>query len=249
MIRRPAGLLLYSRGILFPVFHLSPSDAAEFLAGGIPLPPFFSPLQSGRPLHAAQGPADDMDLLETALDRRGLFASLRWEYELRGLDLYQPLQGKAPGDDDRAAPDLVIRRPETEDLDALYPLQMDYEREEVLPPGAEFNPAACRAGLEYLIKTGMILIACLKDQVVGKININAQSFTRFQIGGVYVLPGFRGQGIARAMTAALIRLLAPRKKRFTLFVKKTNIPARRVYDYVGFSKIADYRINYYRTGP
>jgi predicted GNAT family acetyltransferase len=78
-----------------------------------------------------------------------------------------------------------------------------------------------------------------------QFNINAQSFTRLQIGGVYVLPEWRGRGIATSMTAALIRKLQSRNKDFTLFVKKTNLPARMAYDSIGFTKIGDYRINYY----
>jgi GNAT superfamily N-acetyltransferase len=238
MSRLPA-LLLYSRRILYPVFHLPRSTAAELPAAGVPLPPFFSLIQSG-PLHAMQGLAEDMDLLETSLNRKGFFASSSCDYELLSFDappVSPPETGPPRG--------LVIRRPEAADIDGLFPLQHDYERQEVLPRGAVFNPAACRRSLELLVGEGTMLIAELEGRIAGKININAQSFTRLQIGGVYVLPGLRNLGIARAMTAALIRKYCPLKQNFSLFVKKTNAPARRVYHSTGFTKIADYRINYY----
>jgi predicted GNAT family acetyltransferase len=131
------------------------------------------------------------------------------------------------------------------DTDALFPLQTGYEKEEVLPPGAKFYPASCRKVLESLIVGNMIMTAELEGKLVGKININGYSNKYFQIGGVYVLPEYRNMGIARAMTFSLIREYAHIKKYFTLFVKKKNIPARRVYDNTGFEKIADYRITYY----
>jgi GNAT superfamily N-acetyltransferase len=242
-ISRLPALLMYSRRTLYPVFHFSPDTAAEFLAGGIPLPPFFSLTQSGAPLHAMQGLEDDVALLETTLNRKGFLASSRCDYELRSFDSTAvPSVFPHPDTGPRG---LVIRRPGAADMDGLFPLQQDYEIEEVIPQGAVFNPAACRRGLELLVKEGMILIAELEGRIAGKITINAQSFTRFQIGGVYVLPELRNLGIARAMTAALIREYRPLKQNFSLFVKKTNAPARRVYHSIGFVKIADYRINYY----
>ncbi|MDR1308187.1 MAG: GNAT family N-acetyltransferase [Treponema sp.] len=236
-ISRLPALLIYSHRTLYPVFHLPRSTAAEFMPGGVSLPPFFSLIQSGAPLHAMQGLAEDVDLLETGLNRKGFFASSRCDYELHSFDGVPRDDGGPPG--------LVIRRPETADINGLFPLQQDYELREVLPKGAVFNPAACRRSLELLVGEGTMLIAELEGRIAGKININAQSFTRFQIGGVYVLPELRNLGIARAMTAALIRKYHPLKQKFSLFVKKTNAPARRVYHSIGFVKIADYRINYY----
>jgi predicted GNAT family acetyltransferase len=132
-----------------------------------------------------------------------------------------------------------------EDIDSLFPLQAGYEIEEVLPKGAQFNPALCRKGLEQLVKGGMILAAEMDGRLVGKININAVSFTRLQIGGVFVDPAYRGQGIAKMMTSEIIKLLLPLGKNFSLFVKKINTAAVKAYTKTGFTKFADYRINYY----
>jgi ribosomal protein S18 acetylase RimI-like enzyme len=142
---------------------------------------------------------------------------------------------------------VILRVPGPEDADALFPLQAGYDQEEVLPRAAVFNPAVCRKNLEAIISTGLVLAAEYSGRLVGKININAESFTRFQIGGVYVDPACRGHGIGSALIAGFIRLFAFRGKGFTLFVKKQNAAARRVYDRIGFTKLADYRINYYMS--
>ncbi|MCL1814454.1 MAG: GNAT family N-acetyltransferase [Treponema sp.] len=241
--KRISGLLFYGKGLLFPVFHFSPGQTKKIFAEGLPLPFLFSLILKNDPLHAAQGLADDMEMLETVLQKeKGFYPASTYDYELRSLSYSASSPAK---DFSSSAAELVIRKAEASDTGALFPLQAGYEKEEVLPEGAEFNPVSCLKILQSLIAEKTILAAELKDKLVGKININAQSYNRFQIGGVYVLPEYRSLGIARAMTAALIREFAPQKDRFTLFVKKNNIPARRVYDSLGFKKIADYRISYF----
>ena len=252
-----SALLLYGKRLLFPVFHFSFEQIEEFKKNGISLPLFLSLMLKSNSLHAAQGLADDMDLLENALKEKHIIPVSMYDYELRSLDyaggepshfgsggLSADCLAKSPPDYP-VITGLVIRRAEFSDADALFPLQAAYEKEEVLPKGAGFNPALCRKILESLITEKTILTAELKGKLVGKININAQSYNRFQIGGVYVLPEYRSRGIARAMTTALIREFLPKTKHFTLFVKKTNIPARRVYDSLGFTVIGDYRISYF----
>ena len=243
-------LLLYGRQMLFPVFDFSESQIEEINAKGLPLPLFFPTILKNNSLHAVQGLALDMDILEKSLQKIGFFSASRYDYELRSLEIAEIDSSKGQGTGknrlaENTPPGLIIRRAEMADTDALYPLQAAYETEEVLPEGAQLNPAHCRMGLERLIAAHSVLAAQLDGHLVGKININAQSYTRFQIGGVYVLPEFRGLGIAQAMTTAMINEFAQQKKRFTLFVKKANAPAIRVYDKIGYKKIGDYRITYY----
>jgi predicted GNAT family acetyltransferase len=235
-----SGLLLYGKRLLFPVFDSSLALTAKFPAEGMPLPLFFPLVLKKESIHAAQGLADDMDMLETALKTKGIAPSSTYDYELRSL-----MYSESAGFSLHSPPGLVIRRAEPKDAAALYPLQAGYEQEEVLPEGTQFNPASCRRGLDRLIDGNMVLAAEMEGRLVGKININAQSYNCFQIGGVYVAPEYRRLGIAQAMTACLIREFLPQKKIFTLFVKKANVPARQVYDTLGFEKIADYRITYY----
>jgi ribosomal protein S18 acetylase RimI-like enzyme len=135
------------------------------------------------------------------------------------------------------------------DLDAIAALQAGYEREEVLPKGAEFSPASSRLNAANIIASLPVLAAEIDGRLVGKINVSAISFTKYQIGGVYVHPDFRGVGIGRKMTEKFMSSLSASATAdcggFTLFVKKTNTAARRLYDSLGVSVIGDYRISYY----
>jgi predicted GNAT family acetyltransferase len=159
------------------------------------------------------------------------------DYDLMGLDR-EPSRKNGP-------PGLILRRPGIMDMNGLFVLQAGYEKEEVIPRGAEFNPAACRLTLQHLMEEDQILAAELEGRLVGKINLSARSFSRCQIGGVYVHPDYRGRGIARRMIAEFIRPLLARGWGITLFVKKNNSAARAVYRGLGFEFCADYRISYY----
>ena len=192
------------------------------------------------PVHSVQGMLGDALLLEEALADRGYHAAEQRDYDLMALD--RAPETKSPGAFLRG---LELRRPGIADFEALYPLQAGYEEEEALPRGAVLNPASCRLNLSSILSKEQSLIACLDGRVVGKINTNAASFTRVQIGGVYVLPEYRGLGIGRRMTAVFAGELQARGRGLTLFVKKNNPAAQKIYRQVGFVAAGDYRISYY----
>jgi predicted GNAT family acetyltransferase len=174
------------------------------------------------------------------MEEQGYFASERIDYELMNLDdaPRAEIQGASPAG-------LTLRSHMQEDEEYLFALQSAYEQEEVLPGNASFNAAACRLNLRQILAREQILVAELDGQVVGKINTSAESFTRYQIGGVYVRPDCRGLGIGAKMTAVFSQNLLAQGRGLTLFVKKRNTAACRVYRKAGFSVLADYRITYY----
>jgi ribosomal protein S18 acetylase RimI-like enzyme len=227
----PSALLLYSRQTLFPVF------------GGqinLPLFPFLRRRFRAPRFHAVQGVRKEVLVLEAAFAELGLNTVDTIDYDLMALD-------SAPAEKNyREGPaGLVFRRPGVVDTDALFELQAAYEKEEILPQGSSFNPAACRLNLQRILEEEQILAAGIDGRLVGKINTSSRSFTRRQIGGVYVHPDYRGRGIARRMAAEFIRPLITEGWGITLFVKKKNAAARAVYQNLGFRLLGDYRISYY----
>lgn len=232
------GFLLYVRRILFPVFHFPEESYC------LPLPPRLEKSVAEEGLHAVQGLAKDVELLETAFP--GVVPLETIDYDLMELDHVWMIRNQDRTDSaagTRAG--VLLRIPGPEDINGLFPLQAGYDREEVLPRSAEFNPAVSLHNLQAIVSSGRILAAEYEGRLVGKININAESFTRLQIGGVYVDQACRGRGIGSAMIAEFIRRFGSGGKGFTLFVKKQNAAARRVYDRIGFTKLADYRIDYF----
>jgi len=231
-------LLLHNRRTLFPVFNGNVD---------VPVPGFLARLLGKIKIHAVQGLRQDAELLETLLEDRGYFASERIDYHLMSLDAEACkninerkllLNKKCPAG-------LILRKPLPSDEEDLFTLQSAYEKEEVLPANSEFNPAHSRLNLKRLMNSEQMLVAELDSRVVGKINTSAESFSRYQVGGVYVRPDCRGMGIALRMTVFFTESLMAQGKGITLFVKKRNAAAIKVYRKAGFSALADYRISYY----
>ena len=225
----PSALIIHAKSTLLPVLCGAKEIPAPRFSGGL-----FGPVT----VHSVQGLRGEAIAMETALEKMGRKTAENIDYDLMAIDT-------APNAGCAGPPGLVLRIPMYTDLDAIAALQAGYEQEEVLPRGAVFNPATSRINTARIIEKARILGAELEGRLVGKINVSAVSFTRFQVGGVYVHPDFRGMGIARRMAAEFIGSLIAEGRGVTLFVKKSNPAARKVYDSLGLSVIGDYRISYY----
>jgi ribosomal protein S18 acetylase RimI-like enzyme len=226
-----AALLMLNRRSLFPI---------RFKTGELPPPPFINSLFHKVSIHAVQGLRNDVAFLETLAEDLGIRPAEGIDYDLMALD-----REPSPESFNSGPPELLLRRPGLGDLENLYRLQAAYEQEEVLPRGAVFNPLSCRNSLEHILSGEHILVAELHGRMVGKINTSAASFFRYQIGGVYVEPDYRGRGIACRMAAVFTRELIREGRGLSLFVKKRNTAARAVYRRIGFEILDDYRICYY----
>ncbi|MDR2964640.1 MAG: GNAT family N-acetyltransferase [Treponema sp.] len=224
----PCALIIHSRSTLIPV-----------LCGlrEIPQLTFLKSIFQKK-IHSVQGIKEEVLVVEKELEKIRKYSIDTYNYDLMSLD-HLPLESG------NNFSNLVLCVPGLKDLDELLPLRKGYEEEEVLPKGSVFSPAAGRAALINFITCGKILAAKLDGSIVGKIIVNAVSFTRYQIGGVYVLPEYRGRGIAKHMVREFITSLINEGKGITLFVKKNNIPARKLYIRLGFKVKGDYRITYY----
>jgi hypothetical protein len=233
-----AALLLHSRRSLFPVFGKK-SD--------VPSPRFLSRFLGKVHIHAVQGLRQDVELLENLMQVQGYCAAEQIDYDLMSFN-NAPGASFTPTALRSGLAGLTLRPPLPADEESLFALQAAYEQEEVLPEQSVFNPAAARIGFQQLLAHQRILVAELNGVVVGKINTSAKSFSRYQIGGVYVRPDCRSMGIGSRMTAVFAQSLLAEQQGLTgitLFVKKRNAAAGRVYRKIGFAALADYRITYY----
>jgi ribosomal protein S18 acetylase RimI-like enzyme len=226
-----AAFLFHSRSSLFPIF----SGDRNY-----PLPRFFGRFLRKISVYSVQGLIEDTEILEEGMSQRGYTTTDRIDYDIMTLDR-EPL----PSCFRMGPPGLLIRPPTEADREELYTLHSAYEQEEVIPRCGSFDPQVCHRTLEKLLDSEKMLVACLGDKIVGKINTNAKSFTRYQIGGVYVLPQLRGHGIADKLSAVFLKELTAQGWGISLFVKKRNAAAHNLYRRLGFSTSGDYRISYY----
>jgi len=222
-------LIINSRSTLIPV-----------LCGRkeIPHTDFLNGFFRKKKIHSVQGLKNEVCIMEEAMDKLQLKILESYDYDLMSLEKMQIIKNKG-------IKNLVLKVPRLTDLDAIAPLQAAYEIEEVVPKGSVFSPAASRINIANIIADGKVLAAELNGQFVGKINVSAVSFTRYLVGGVYVHPSYRCLGIARLMAYSFISSLTEQGRGVTLFVKKSNTAARKLYASLGFTVKGDYRITYY----
>jgi len=223
-------MILHSKQTIFPVFGgYNKFNFPDYLLRSL----------KNINISALHGLAKETETLEEILLPLGFKAVEYMNYYLMAVDPTNEVRLiKTP------PTGLILRHPVKSDLKKLLPLQLAYEREEVLPAGALVDKKVCALNLGRILSKEKILVAELDGELVGKINTNAEGYSRYQVGGVYVSPKHRSKGIGSFMTAAFVRLLLAAGKGVTLFVRKKNNAAISVYLSTGFKNIADYRIVY-----
>lgn len=114
------------------------------------------------------------------------------------------------------------------DLDDLLTLYMD-------DPPAFFLPSQLRDGIYYGVRDLHGLMSVAGTHVVSTATgVGA-------LGNVYTRPDSRGQGMAAAVTSAVVRELLDRgTQTIVLNIVATNSVARRVYERIGFREYCVY---------
>jgi predicted GNAT family acetyltransferase len=223
------GVLLYSNRAVYPIFNNIDS---------VPVLPFLRSPFFQYPVYAIQGISNDVMQIEKMLAHRGHMPSDPKDFYLMTLDA---LPSPHKTNDSK----LIIRKTDSNDLQNLYELHKQYEIEEVIPKNGVFNAEGCKYTVQSMMFKNHVLVGELDGRLVAKVNINADSYTRYQIGGVFVEPSFRSNGYASQVVSLFCRVIIQSGRGVTLFVNKTNTPAQKVYQKLGFKIISDYRISYY----
>ena len=132
------------------------------------------------------------------------------------------------------------------DADALMPLQLAYEAEEVLPPCRTQKPAVTRKNLERILKTEYVLaLQNSRGETAAKANTNAIGIRWAQIGGVYTAPDFRRKGCASLLVETLAEKIVASNRLPVLYARNGNEGAQKAYSAIGFTKTGGFTIAYY----
>ena len=145
----------------------------------------------------------------------------------------------------RDAESVVVRKADAYDAEALFPLQKEYELEEVVIDPSHFSDAQCMKLLKHALRDELVYVAELNGVPVAKAATNARGYKVDQIGGVYTVPEKRSKGLGARVVAELLETVFIDKSEACLFVKKKNRPALALYDRLGFAPVTDYIISYY----
>jgi ribosomal protein S18 acetylase RimI-like enzyme len=101
-------------------------------------------------------------------------------------------------------------------------------------PGNWFDPRMLDTGQYVGIRHGEDLVA------VAGVHVWSPTYRVAALGNVTTLPRLRGRGLAGAAVAALCGRLLERVAHVTLNVRADNVAAVRLYDRLGFTRVADY---------
>ncbi len=139
-----------------------------------------------------------------------------------------------------AAPDLRPARDDEWDQVAAHAARM--EREDIgLDPRAD-DPALHTSVVQERIRAGRTWVIDRGGEIVFQINVGTATPWGCQVGGTWVPPEHRGQGLATAGVSALTKHLLKEHQLVTLHVNEANTPAVRCYERNGFQRNAAYRL-------
>ena len=133
-----------------------------------------------------------------------------------------------------------------EDLESLLPVARAYEMEEVATPMHPFDEVVCRANQARALARYRVRVLETEGKIVARAQTNAVGYGREQLGGIIVLPQLRGRGYGRIVVSDLAAAILADGKGLSLFVKKDNKPARRLYESLGFAFSGDFRVDYFK---
>ena len=142
---------------------------------------------------------------------------------------------------------LFFRQCTKDDSDFLFPLQIAYIKEEVVPDGIEVNLSAERFTMDKLLKNGKIYaVTDSSKKILCKVQINGGTDLYELIGGVFTDSNYRKKGIATFMMKELKQTLDKKNKKCILYVNVKNNAALSLYEKSGFKICGDYEIAYWK---
>ena len=138
------------------------------------------------------------------------------------------------------APGVVTRIAEDGDVPLLARWFTDY----MVATGtrsAEDAPAEAMLRAEQAVGSERVRLLVEGGTPVAMAGINAQAGDAVQVGGVFVPPELRGQGLGGRVVAGLLADKAA-KSAMTAILFANSPAAARTYERIGFERIGDYRV-------
>ncbi|MBQ7619783.1 MAG: GNAT family N-acetyltransferase, partial [Treponema sp.] len=131
------------------------------------------------------------------------------------------------------------------DFDSLLPLELGYQREEVVPASFDISDAALAAAFKRELEDGLTFALYDGDRPIAKARVSACGLRHCMLGGVYTIPSERKKGRASFLVRQIIARQSLAFNGFCLYAKQENAAALALYKSLGFVPRGEYLLVYY----
>ncbi|HCT79710.1 MAG TPA: GNAT family N-acetyltransferase [Micromonosporaceae bacterium] len=140
------------------------------------------------------------------------------------------------------AVDPLVRPIRPDEVDLLFPASVAMYTEEVgVSPVGDDGGRAYRARVAEIVRGGRAYARIVDGRVVFKAELAVVTRHTVQLQGVWTHPECRGQGLAAAGLASVVREALRRyAPTVSLYVNGYNEPARHLYDRLGFRRVGTF---------
>ncbi len=105
-----------------------------------------------------------------------------------------------------AAGGLRVIQATAADFDSLLPLELGYQREEVVPASFDISDAALAAAFKHELGQGLTFALYDGERPIAKARVSACGLRHCMLGGVYTIPSERKKGRAAFLVRQIISL-------------------------------------------
>lgn len=144
------------------------------------------------------------------------------------------------------AKDLRVVQATAADYEILLPLELGYQREEVVPKSFDISDAALAAAFKHELEQSLTFALFDGGRPIAKARLAASGQRYCMLGGVYTIPSERKKGRAAFLVRQIIaRSEAHGVNNFCLYAKQENAAALALYKSLGFVPRGEYMLVYY----
>lgn len=163
-----------------------------------------------------------------------------------GAGNQKALQAQDAGGGSGLAKDLRVVQATAADYEILLPLELGYQREEVVPKSFDISDAALAAAFKHELEQGLTFALFDGGRPIAKARLAASGQRHCMLGGVYTIPSERKKGRAAFLVSQIIaRSEAHGVNNFCLYAKQENAAALALYKSLGFVPRGEYMLVYY----
>lgn len=142
----------------------------------------------------------------------------------------------------RPGPHLQLRRARPHEVDLVADMSGRMVAEDLGRDPREDDADGHHRKVRARVLSGRTILGVQAGEVVFKLDEGSKTADGTQVGGTWVPPRWRGQGLAKAGMRAACAELLKGTPRITLHVNEANMPAVRAYEATGFLPTTAFRL-------